>query len=339
MSNEGSSKKQQLLADAALLLCTIIWGATFIMVDKAVDTIGTYAFNAFRFSIASVVLLLLFGYRFFKKGLTSSEIWKGIVTGFFFFGGYTFQTLGMQFGTSAGKAAFITGLSVVLVPIISAILDKQVPSIYAWLGILVAVVGLGLLSIESGFAFQLSDLLVLACAFCFAGHIIAIDKFIKEVHFSSLATFQSITTAVLAWISTFIFWPQSFPLVFNQQVIFALLFTGILATALILVLQTTAQKKTPSLHVAVIFSMEPVFGAFFAFIFGQELFHWRQWLGCGLILISMLWQQLLDIVIKPKLATKREPHNKIDMTRDDKELISEKANDNNNHDNKKIIEK
>jgi drug/metabolite transporter (DMT)-like permease len=306
MIAEESSKKQQLLADTALLLCTVIWGATFIMVDTAVDTIGTYAFNALRFSIASVVLLSFFGLRFFKKGIASGAVWKGIITGLFFFGGYTFQTLGMQFGTSAGKAAFITGLSVVLVPIISSILDKKVPSIYAWLGILVAVVGLGLLTIEVGFSFQLSDLLVLACAFCFAGHIIAIDKFIKEVHFSSLATFQSITTAVLAWITSFIFWPQAFPLEFNQQVIFALLFTGILATALILVLQTTAQKKTSSLHVAVIFSMEPVFGAFFAFLFGQELFHWRQWLGCGLILISMLWQQLLDIVIKPKLVARKE---------------------------------
>ncbi len=91
-----------------------------------------------------------------------------------------------------------------------------------------------------------------------------------------------------------------FPIVTNNQVIFAILFTGIIATALILGLQTFAQKKTSPTHVAVIFATEPVFGAFFAFIFAGENLLVRQWIGCALILFSMIFQQLVEIYFKPK---------------------------------------
>lgn len=311
MVKEKTPLQRRLFADFALLIICAIWGSTFFLVDQAVEIINLLVFIAYRFSIAFVVLLIVFGYRLLTLRIRWKDVIRGIIIGAFLFAGYVFQTFGMDLGTGPGKAAFITGLSVVLVPIFASVLLKKKPHFLSWIGILVAVIGLGLLSLENLSAFQfsdiLSDLLVVICTFAFAFHIIFIDKFVEKTHFAVLTVVQTGVTAALAWITcTFMgFFPAAFnvpvfPIEFNNQVIFAILFTGVLATALILGLQTFVQKKTSPTHVAVIFATEPVFGAFFAIVFVGETLLIRQWIGCALILASMIFQQLVDVYFKPK---------------------------------------
>ncbi|NHJ83887.1 MAG: DMT family transporter [Asgard group archaeon] len=306
MPEKTATLGQRLLADFGLLLITLIWGSSFVMVDKAVAVVNVFIFLAFRFSIAFVLLLLIFAYRFIKFGIEWKEIWRGVLVGLFLFIGYSFQTFGLQLGTDPGKAAFITGLSVVLVPIFSALLLKKTPHKLSWLGILIAVIGLGLLSIvnlQLDFAAIKGDLLVLVCAFGFAFQIIFIDRSIEKIHFSTLATSQIGTTAILSWIASAIFWDDNFSFThsyFTNQVIFALLFTGTLVTAFILSVQSYIQKKTSPTHVAIIFATEPVFGAIFAVILVHEHFLPRQWGGCVLILAAMIFQQLIDIYFVQK---------------------------------------
>lgn len=317
MSNETIPLSHRLLADFALLIITAIWGSTFIMVDQAIETINVMVFLTFRFTTAFIVLMLIFGYQLLKIRIHWREILAGVLIGSFLFFGYCFQTFGLDLGTEPGKTAFITGLYVVLVPIFASLLLKKKPHYLSWIGIFVAVIGLGLLSIENFSSFQFStifsDLLVLLGAFGFAFHIISIDKFVGKIDYKVLTIVQIGTTAILAGITALIlgFTPAIvevpvLPIIINTQVIFAVLFTGIIATALILALQTYAQKKTSPTHVALIFAMEPVFGALFAIIFTEEVLIPRQWVGCALILVSMIFQQMVDIKITPRMNEKKD---------------------------------
>ncbi|MBD3192096.1 MAG: EamA family transporter [Candidatus Heimdallarchaeota archaeon] len=293
-------RKTRLLADLALIIVTAIWGSTFVMVDQAVEQVSSFIFISLRFSIGFCALLIIFGYQLLQMKISWRELLRGMIIGSFLFAGYAFQTFGLQLGTSSSKAGFITGLSVVLVPFFATVLLKKAPHILSWLGIAIAVAGLALLSLETDLSFKYSDLLVLCCAFAFAFHIIAIDRFVKTIPYQKLAVIQVGTTTVLGWIFSLIFWTSSFPIKMNQQVIFAMIFTGVIATAGVFAVQTKAQEKTSPTHVAVIFTLEPVFAALFSFLLAGETLHWRQWVGCVLILVSMLWQQFVDLKLKPE---------------------------------------
>jgi drug/metabolite transporter (DMT)-like permease len=321
---------QRLLADFLLLLITAIWGSTFVMVDQAVEILGVFSFLALRFTLAFFALLLVFSYQLYKNKITWNTLWRGIVVGIFLFIGYTFQTYGMKLGTEPGKAAFITGLYVVLVPIFSAFILKKIPNPFSWIAIVVVVIGLGLLSITS-FNMTAGDLLgdifVIIGTFGYALHIISIDRFVQKDHYSTLTVIQIGTVMVLSWIFSGIFWNNENPSLINNfafnrefftnNVLIAIFVTSIVATALLLAMQTFAQKRTSPIHVAVIFSMEPVFGAIFAIILINEQFLPRQWGGCVLIIASMIFQQIIDIYLPVSVKTKiteeeiREPEENI----------------------------
>ena len=322
MSEQNAPLRQRLFADFMLICICAIWGSTFFMVDQAVEIMNVLVFIAYRFTIALIVLLFIFGYKLLTIKIHWKDLIRGLIIGSFLFAGYVFQTFGMDVGTSPGKTAFITGLYVILVPIFASFLLRKKPHPLSWIAVAVAVVGLGLLSLENLADFQFSDilgdLLVVVCTFAYAFHIIFTDKYVEKSHYVTLTVVQIATVAILAWITSgiFSFFPDIFnvavfPIKFSNQVIFAILFTGIVATALILGLQTYAQKKTSPTHVAVIFSTEPVFGAIFAIIFaGGNTLLIRQWIGCGLILVSMIFQQLIDIYFKPKLDVSTESKDK-----------------------------
>ncbi len=202
MFEEKTPLHHRLFADFALLIISAIWGSTFFMVDQAVKTMNVLVFIAYRFSIAFVVLLFVFGYRLLTLRIHWEDIVRGIIIGTFLFVGYTFQTFGMDLGTGPGKTAFITGLYVVLIPIFASLMLKKKPHFLSWIAILVAIVGIGLLSLVNLATFQLSaiigDLLIIFSTFAYAFHIIFIDKFVKKTHFTTLVVFQTGVTAILA---------------------------------------------------------------------------------------------------------------------------------------------
>jgi len=285
------------MADGLLLLVTLIWGSTFVLVQQAVERWPVFAFLCLRFALATVVLCLLFGRRL--RALSPRMVAAGVVIGLFLFAGYAFQTVGLQY-TSSSKAGFVTGLSVVIVPILSALLLKRMPERQALLGVVLATVGLALLTLGRDLTPARGDLIVLGCAFCYALHITAVNLYAPQTDALALTIVQIAVVAGASGIAATLGgdW-SSVPLSMQgwQQpvtmgVLGAAAFTGVLGTALAFAVQNSVQAWTTATHTALIFAAEPVFAGLFGYwLAGDRLTNWAL-VGCALILLGMLVAEL-----------------------------------------------
>ncbi len=290
---------RRFLADLALLVVTAIWGLTFVMVRDAVLAYPVFAFLATRFALALVGLLpVLLWRRHYLRSVGRSprllrQLAAGALIGFALFAGYAFQTTGLLFTTPA-KAGFITGLSVVIVPLLGVLFwrERLHPAVIG--GVALALAGMGFLSLsgmDAPLAVNPGDLLVLVCAVSFAGQIVLVGRFAPRMNALVLTTAQIATVALLsAGISLVWEHPPIWPP--RGQPLFAALFTGLLATALAFAVQTAAQRFTTATHAALIFATEPIFAALGSYLFIGEVLSPSQWLGCGLILAGMLLAEL-----------------------------------------------
>jgi drug/metabolite transporter (DMT)-like permease len=292
---DGILRRRQLGADGALLLVTMIWGATFVMVKDAVSAFPVFSFMAVRFALAALALAPLVVWQSRRsQGRRAptvrprSVLAPSLVIGFALFAGYAFQTAGLQLTTPA-KAGFITGLSVVIVPIGAAVALRQPPPRNAWFGVGLATLGLALLSLTANLGIQPGDLLVLGCAFSFAAHILLLGHFAPQHDPMRLALGQILVVGVF---STLAAWLFDDPTPLPDSVLFAAAFTGVLATAVAFGIQTVAQRFTTSTHTALIFAAEPVFAGLFSLLLIGEVLGPRQLVGCALILAGMLVAEL-----------------------------------------------
>ena len=286
-----SSRKIQILADLALVFVTLVWGATFVSVKEAIQFIEPFYFLAIRFAIATLIMLAVTNKRLSR--LTTGSLFKGIIIGLVLFTAYSFQTFGLQY-TTASNAGFITGLSVVLVPVLLTLVTKKLPGLMSAAGIISATVGLGLLTINDSLSFNYGDILVLFCAVSYAIHIMLVGKYSPDNDPFILATVQIATVASASWIAALIKETAPSAVNLNAQVWEAILITAVFATALAFFLQTWTQKFTSPTHTAIIFTAEPVFAALFAFLLGGELFTVRQGIGALFILTGMLVSEFSD---------------------------------------------
>lgn len=277
----------RILAEASLVLITLIWGSTFVVVRHALDTVGPFTFVAARFTLASLVLAVLV--RLLRQSPRPGWIRAGSFTGLFLALGFITQTIGLQ-TTAAGKAAFITGLSVVLVPFLSAFVLRQPPPREAWAGVALATLGLALLTLEADLRLQPGDFWVLVCAFGFAAHITAAARFTATQNVLPFTLIQLLTVAGLAGIAALIFERTALPP--PPAAWTAILYMGVGATALVFILQMWGQKYASATHTALIFALEPVFAAMFAALVDGEELAGRHLLGCVLILAGMLVAEL-----------------------------------------------
>ena len=275
------------MADLSLLLVAVVWGATFVMVKDAVTLAGPLTFVGLRFALAAAVLLPLAATRI---GPSPLPLLGGLVAGVFLFAGYALQTAGLQF-TSASKAGFITGLAVVIVPVLTTLIDRRLPPAATALGVLLATAGLALLSLADALSVQAGDLLVLGCAVAFALHILVVGHAAPGSDVVGLTFAQIMAAALLTVPSAFLFErPAGAQLL---AVLPAALFTGVFATVVAFYLQTRAQRFTTPTHTALIFTMEPVFAGLFGFLLAGERLGPRALVGCALILAGMLVAQLV----------------------------------------------
>lgn len=283
----GSGNYNHLKADLSLLAVTLIWGVTFVVVKDALDHIGPYYFIAIRFAIACLFLCAVY----YKQlaGITPKEIQAGVLIGLFLFGGYAFQTVGLKY-TGAANAGFITGLSVILVPLYFAFHYKRLPSVNLSVGALSAVAGLALLSLSDSLTFNYGDLLVFFCAICFAGHIIMVGKFSSNFNPVMLTIIQIGTVSLISFLAGISM--EKVPETITETVWWALLLTAVPATSLAFLIQNKVQKYTSTTHTAIIFTMEPVFAGLGAYILAGEVLSPRQLAGCFLILAGMLAAEL-----------------------------------------------
>ena len=270
-------------ADFLLLLVTLVWGSTFVIVKWAIEDLPPFPFLAIRFALAFISLLPFLWFQ--KAHISKGTLLKGAALGVFLFSGYAWQTVGLQY-TTASNAGFITGLSVVFVPALVIVTTRRLPSPGLLLGILCALVGLAFLSLGDRFQLNKGDLMILACAISFALHIFLVGRYAPQTNATVLASVQIFTVSILSYFFSFLL-PQP-SLYFSSTAWIALLVTAVPATSLAFFAQTKMQQFTTPTHTALIFSMEPVFAAISAFFFAGEILTTKGLIGAGLVLAGML---------------------------------------------------
>ena len=275
-------------AEIYLLIIVIIWGSTFALIKGVIDTIPPYTYLAYRFLLAALILVVIFWKRL--KKLNIMILKKGSLIGVFLFLGYTLQTVGLKY-TTATKAGFITGFSVVLVPIISFLLLKEKVSRDSVIGVALATLGLWFLNYNSSFSFNLGDFLVLLCAFSFAMHIISVGLFSKKLDYVLLAITQITVVFVLSLFMALIFERPAIHLSYSSDIWWSIVITGIFATALAFYMQNRFQRHSTATKTAIIFSGEPLFAAIFAYILIGEKVGLIAWAGGLLIIFGMIVSQ------------------------------------------------
>ncbi len=275
------------------MLLALLWGATFVVVKGALHDVSSMCFLSLRFAVASLCMLLLFSGKF--ASMSRREFWRGMrggfITGIFLWGGYALQTWGLE-RTSAGNSGFLTGLYIVLVPIISAACYRRWPRPAELSGIAVASIGILLLTAPASLAaFHLNsgDLLTIGCAVVFAVQLIVLGYFAQRERFEAVATGQIVCTCLISTVALTVEPPR---IAWTPSVITAILITGIFATALAFALQTWAQQYTTATRTALILSLEPVFAYIAAVLIAGEPLTIRSVVGGALILAGILIVEL-----------------------------------------------
>lgn len=283
-------------AEAALAANTVVWGATFVLVKTALRDVSPLLFLALRFSLAAGVLLLLFGARA-RRQFTWKAAGAGALAGTFLFAGYLFQTLGLKL-TTAPKSAFITGLASVLVPLLASLVYRSRPQASEWAGVLLATVGLGLMTLEGDIgSIGRGDLLTFFCALAFAGHVLTLGRFSPVVDFELLASMQVATAAVLAFsLLRGVEQPQ---VDWRPAVVYAIMITGLFCTALAFSVQAWAQRYTTSTRTALLYMLEPVVAWVTSYLIVGEGLSGRGAAGASLILGGVLMVELKPWKARP----------------------------------------
>jgi drug/metabolite transporter (DMT)-like permease len=281
-------------ADLALGFCSLIWGATFVVVKDALADCSVFLYIAIRFSLAAVLMGLLF-WRSLRE-LNRKTIWAGVQIGLFMFGGYAFQTSGLNL-TSPSNAAFITGSSVILVPILLAAFGRRHMTTWIWAGAVAALAGLYLLTVPPEGLSHLNrgDPLVFMCAVMFAFHMIFIGRHVERHSVGALSFLQVATTAILAWASVPLIGAAGWErprLHWSGQLIFAIAITAIGSTVIGFSFQTWAQQYASPAHTAILVSLEPVFAVATAYFFAQQRLGARALAGAALVLAGILLAEL-----------------------------------------------
>ncbi|HEX4003206.1 MAG TPA: DMT family transporter [Candidatus Acidoferrales bacterium] len=285
---------QRVRADLAFGLCTLIWGATFALVKDALADISVVLYIAVRFALSAALMAIIFWSSL--RRLNLKAVWAGAQIGMAMFTGYIFQTAGLKYTTPA-KAAFITGMCVVLVPLLLAAFGRRRITSWIWAGAATALAGLYFLTVPpAGLgALNRGDPIVFGCAVAFALHIIFIGRYVADHSVGALAFLQVGTTAVLSALAVplvaFAGWEKPH-IVWNTTVIVAILVTSVGSTVIGFSLQTWAQQHTSPSHTAILVTLEPVFAALTSWLFAHEHFGARTLIGAALILVGILLAEL-----------------------------------------------
>ena len=263
----------------------VIWGATFVLVKQALGDISPALFLAVRFSVATVALLVLFR-GIWKRPVSWKSLAGGGITGIFLYSGFLLQTLGLRL-TTPPKSAFITGLSTVMVPLLAALVYRIRPQVSEVVGVLVATAGMGLMTLESAIgSIGRGDWLTFCCAIAFAAHIVTLGHFSEQMSFELLSVTQ-VGFAALAALLLFP-WVETPQVEWRPMVIWAIMITGLLATALAFTVQAWAQHYTTSTRTALIYSLEPVFAWIMSYCITGESLSGRAAAGAALILSGVV---------------------------------------------------
>ena len=291
MRDPARARDERLRADLFLLLVAVVWGSAFVGQRLGMEQVGPFAFNAARFTVGALTLIPIIGWQRLRA-TPRAELRRGALLGLLLFAAASLQQIGLIW-TTAGKAGFITGLYVVIVPLLLAALWQEWSTWSSWLGAALATVGLFLLSAQisrTDLRLAPGDGWVLGSAVVWALHVIAIGRIAPGRDPLRLALVQFIVCAMLSVPASLLLEPGTWAGLLLAAP--AVLYTGILSIGLGYTGQVVAQRHTTPAHAAIILSLESLFAALFGWLILGEALSPPQLVGCGLMLAGMLLAQL-----------------------------------------------
>lgn len=271
-----------------LLFVALVWGGGFVASDLALESFTPFQIMVMRFFMATIFMLIL-SFRHIKS-ITKSEIKAGFVLGIFLFLGFAFQTIGLRF-TTPSKNAFLTATNVVFVPLIAFVIYKKKVSRQALIGVAMAIVGAGVLSLQNDFSLGLGDGLTLLCAVSFAFQIFFTGEYVGKNRVTVLNLIQMLTAFGFSLIGMFIS-GDVVPVTYSNESIYSVLYLGLASTTLAFFVQTVSQKYVDETKSAIIMSMEAVFGTLLSILIIKEALSLRMAIGCVLIFSAVLVSEI-----------------------------------------------
>ena len=289
---------QQLVAKLALLLATLIWGSSFIIMKDALDDITTYYLLAIRFTGAFVLLGIVFWKKW--KHINKEVIIAGFIMGTALIAAYAFQTFGLM-DTTPGKNAFLTAGYCILVPFLFWGIAGTRPDKFNVIAAVMCIVGIGLVALDDNLSVGRGDLLTLVCCVFYALHIVVSAKFTRTMDVMLLTIGQFFFAAMWSWVLAFLFEPLLIISEMSTEIWMVLGYLCVFATAGALGLQTFGLKYTPPSAGALILSLESVFGVIFSIMVGAEEVTVRLLIGFAVIFIAIVVSETkLDFLKKKK---------------------------------------
>ncbi len=301
-------RKQALRADFLMLITAMIWGSGFVAQRVGMDNIGPFLFTGLRFALGAIVLLPLLLHQgrgaarhepFLQRGLLLGGLSMGLALTI----GINLQQVGLLF-TSVTNSGFITGLYVIVVPLLGLVIGQKTGT-GTWLGAVLAVVGMALLSIDENFQIASGDWIQLAGAFVWGVHVLLVSFFVGRHDAIRLAFLQFVTCAVVSLVLAAIFEQASLDSIWLAAP--ALIYGGMFAVGVGYTLQVVAQKHAIASHAAIILSLEAVFAALAGALLLDESLSPRGYFGCALMFVGMLAAQLWPRKDLPVLAASEIP--------------------------------
>ncbi|GAA0919203.1 DMT family transporter [Rothia nasimurium] len=289
-----SEAKGSGLATLGLLAVTAVWGSTFVMIKDVVGRMLPIDFLAVRFTIAAVLMLLCFALPLRRLGRT--QTWRGLALGVLYGVAQWLQTEGLAL-TSPSVSGFVTGMYVVITPILALLLFRQRMPATTWVAVLLATLGLGVLALN-GFSVDLGVLLTLGSAALYALHIVGLGHWSKPGDAFGMSAIQMVGIAAVCLLATLPHHGPALPP--DRSAWMAVLYMALVAGALAMLVQTWAQAHMPATRAAIVMTTEPVFAAGFAVALGVDQLTMRMLGGGGLVLVAMYMVELA-----PRLRRRR----------------------------------
>ena len=278
-----------------LVLTAVIWGLAFVAQEVGAQYLGTFTFNGIRFALGAVSLvpvIALFERESMRRGQWKKLVIASLLTGTVLFLASTMQQYGVELGTPAGKAGFITGLYTVNVPVASFLLFRRRTGLFVWIGALLAVGGLLLLNLDGSFtlSFGAGEICVLIGSVLWAGHILVIDKFVSEVSPLKFSMGQFLVCSAESLVCALL-WENGTAAGVKAALI-PLLYGGIMSVGVAYTCQTLGQKHTDPTVSAIVLSTESVFSGIGGVLILHAHMEPQGYLGCALILGGIILAQL-----------------------------------------------
>lgn len=281
-----SGRTVKLLATLGLVFATIVWGSTFVVVKTSVDGLSPFYLLAYRFTIASVGLMIIFWKK--VRTMTSTEIKCGCFLGVLLLISYCFQTYGIKY-TTASKNAFITTLYVVIVPFLHLLFNKVKPTRNNIAAAGIALIGLALISLKGDLTINLGDFLTFICGVALALHIVMLGRYTVIYDPIKLTVIQMVTCAAFSWVLAALFeGPCDLGVLKDPGLLSAILFLGLVASMCCFLFQTVGQAHINPSTASILLSFEAVFGLVFSVIFLNEEITIKMFIGCTLMFLAAI---------------------------------------------------